>query len=324
MRAGHIKNILKVLRNNTISALWLNRSKAIQSEMSMQDLRQLSRPELIAYIQRSQGLVSAAPNALAAPPEAQSAVVHFAGVSKSFAVASGVVHALDDVTLNIRPGEFVCLVGASGCGKTTALRLAAGLEAASGGTIYLDGAPLREPSEKNGFVFQQPNLLPWRTILQNVTLPLSLRKNMSPSQVKERGMQMLERMGLADFANHAPAQLSGGMQQRAGIARALITEPELLLMDEPFGALDAITREQMNLELLRLWERSGKTVMFVTHSIAEAIFLADRVYAMTPRPGRIAAEFTVPFERPRLPSVMREAAFQDMSAEVHRAIGAEV
>lgn len=292
--------------------------------MGANEMHRLSTDELIALIQHQQTLLDLPAQPGPSPAAGRADVVHFATVNKAFATPAGTVHALKNVSLSVRQGEFVCLVGASGCGKTTALRLIAGLESPSGGTIALDGVPLREPSEKVGFVFQQPNLLPWRTILQNVTLPLTLRRTLPPAEVNERGMRMLGLVGLTEFAGHYPRQLSGGMQQRAGIVRALITDPELLLMDEPFGALDAITREQMNLELLRIWDRSGKTVMFVTHSIAEALFLGDRVYAMTPRPGRVAAEFQVPFSRPRAPNLAREGAFQDLVAKVQRAIMDEV
>ncbi len=247
-------------------------------------------------------------------------VARFIGVSKIFVTPSGMVPALENVSFSIRPGEFVCLVGASGCGKTTALRMMAALDYPSSGMVCLDGTPLRAPSDQIGFVFQQPNLLPWRSILQNVILPLTVKKTGPQKEAEARGMKMLEMVGLADFAGHYPRELSGGMQQRAGIVRALINDPELLLMDEPFGALDTITREELNLELLRIWEQSGKTVMFVTHNIAEAVFLADRVYVMTPRPGRIAAEVDVPFGRPRTMALLHDVEFQDVVAEVRRAI----
>ena len=216
------------------------------------------------------------------------AVVEARGLALVFAGSGTPVHALSDVDLIIRDGDFVSLIGPSGCGKTTLLRVIADLEQPTGGTIAVNGTSPRANREARGYgyVFQAPALYPWRTVLQNVTLPLEIMGR-SPAERTARAREQLDLVGLAAFADKYPWQLSGGMQQRVSIARALAFEPSLLLMDEPFGALDEITRERLNVELLRLWRRTGKTVVFVTHSIAEAVFLSTRIVVMSPRPGRI-------------------------------------
>ena len=215
-------------------------------------------------------------------------------------VAGDSVLALDNVDLTVRDGEFVCLVGPSGCGKTTLLRLLSGLDTADAGTSSLAGKALNGPSPEVGVVFQQSNLLPWFTVMQNVMLPLRVGGSSRDASKIAEIHKLLDIAGLKGFENKYPYELSGGMQQRAAIVRALARDPKLLLMDEPFGALDALTRERMNAELQRIWLASKKTVVLITHSIDEAIFLGDRVVVMSPRPGRIVRDLTVDVPRPRV------------------------
>ena len=231
--------------------------------------------------------------------EAGPPLISVAGVTKEYATASGAsIHALDAVSLDIPRGEFVCVVGPSGCGKSTLLRLLAGLDTATDGTLGLSGENLTGPSRKVGVVFQAANLLPWMTVRDNICLPLRVGGARGPID-EARIERLLAVTGLGDFGDKYPYELSGGMQQRAGICRALARDPEILLMDEPFGALDALTRERLNLELQRIWQESGKTILLITHSISEAIFLADRVIVMSARPGKILRDIRVPIPRPR-------------------------
>jgi NitT/TauT family transport system ATP-binding protein len=215
--------------------------------------------------------------------------VAIAGVDKIFATRSGTVHALSGVDLAIAPGEFVSLIGPSGCGKSTLLRLIADLDQPTNGSVELFGKPAARAriDQDYGIAFQQAGLLPWRTVADNIGLPLQLH-GWSASDRRERVAELLEMVGLADFADRHPDQLSGGMQQRVAIARALAEKPRLLLMDEPFGALDEMTRERMQSELLRICAETSAAVVFVTHSIPEAVYLSDRVVVMSPRPGRIS------------------------------------
>ncbi|MFG2005094.1 ABC transporter ATP-binding protein [Spirillospora sp. NPDC048911] len=208
------------------------------------------------------------------------------------------VHALKDVSLSIRDGEFVSIVGPSGCGKSTLLKIVNGLEHHTGGVLRFH-TDSEDPRQAMGMVFQQPLLLPWRTILDNVLLPRDLRGRAGRGADVERAKTLLRTLRLGDFMDRHPKELSGGMQQRVGIARALMHDPPILLMDEPFGALDAMTRDQMSLELLQIWERDRKTVLFVTHSISEAVLLSDRVVVMSSRPGRIVSVVDVGLPRPR-------------------------
>ncbi len=206
--------------------------------------------------------------------------------------------ALDGISLAAAEGEFLALVGPSGGGKSTLLRLLAGLIAPDSGQVRLRGTPLTEPRREIGFVFQRANLMPWRTVQHNIALPLEA--NHTPAaEARARADRMVHLVGLGGFGNAYPRQLSGGMQQRVALARALIHDPQVLLLDEPFGALDALTRERMNGELLRIWNLRRPTVVMVTHSISEAVFLADRILVLSARPGRIRAEFPVPLPRPR-------------------------
>jgi NitT/TauT family transport system ATP-binding protein len=208
------------------------------------------------------------------------------------------VKALGGISLRVDHGEFVTIVGQSGCGKTTLLKILAGLLVRSGGAVTLRGEPVDGPRRDIGVVFQDPVLLPWRTVLDNVMLPVDVLK-LDRAQYGKRASELIELVGLGGFGDKYPHELSGGMRQRVSLARALVHDPSLLLMDEPFGALDAMTREFMNLELLRIWQEAKKTVVFITHSIPEAVFLADRVVVMSARPGRITEIVRVDLPRPR-------------------------
>jgi NitT/TauT family transport system ATP-binding protein len=223
--------------------------------------------------------------------EADDAFVTLDGVTKVFGHGKSVMTALDNVSLEMSKGEFVCILGASGCGKSTLLSLIAGLDKPTSGTIEIaDGRP--------AVMFQEPALLPWLTVRRNVELPLRIHK-VDADQRNLTVNRLLSMVGLIDFAEHRPHQLSGGMRQRAALARALAQESDLLLMDEPFAALDAITRDQLHDDLNRIWQETGKTVIFVTHNVREAVRLGDRVVLMTPRPGRVAQIWDVEIERPR-------------------------
>jgi NitT/TauT family transport system ATP-binding protein len=227
-------------------------------------------------------------------------IVALRGVEKVFRTGSVTTTALSGIDLDIHPGEFISLIGPSGCGKSTLLRIIGDLIAPSSGTVEVNGksASRARGDRDYGMVFQAPVLFDWRSIQANVELPLEIT-GMSSAERRRRAEQMIELVELSDFRRHHPWQLSGGMQQRAAIARALALEPPLLLMDEPFGALDEMTRERMNDELLRVWERTGTTIVFVTHSIPEAVFLSSRVVVMSPRPGRITHVIDVDLPRPR-------------------------
>jgi NitT/TauT family transport system ATP-binding protein len=215
-------------------------------------------------------------------------VIDIRKLSLVFQAADNPVLALSEIDLAIRHGEFVSFIGPSGCGKTTLLRVIADLERPTGGAITVNGVTPDQARRKRayGYVFQAPALYPWRTVMRNVTLPLEIM-GLDAAERNARAVKYLDMVGLGEFGRKFPWQLSGGMQQRVSIARALSFDPDLLLMDEPFGALDEITRDHLNEQLLRLWERTGKTVIFVTHSIAEAVFLSSRIVVMSPRPGRI-------------------------------------
>jgi NitT/TauT family transport system ATP-binding protein len=220
------------------------------------------------------------------------------GVSKVFRRGASEIIALDGVDLTVGEGEFLAIVGPSGCGKSTLLRLIAGLAAPTAGRLRIGDEAVAGPQTRLGIVFQSPVLLDWRRVLDNVLIQVELR-GLDPKRYRERALALLERVGLAEFHDSYPRELSGGMRQRAAIVRALIHDPPLLLMDEPFGALDALTREQMRIDLEALWLSSHKTVLFVTHSIDEAVLLADRVVVMSPRPGRIERIVPVDLPRPR-------------------------
>lgn len=226
------------------------------------------------------------------------ALLEIRNLTASFASHLGALDALDGVDFQVQQGEFVCLIGPSGCGKSTLLRLVAGLIQPTAGEVRLGGEPLTEPSPKVGLVFQQPTLLPWRTVRGNIALPLELM-GLPAAEIRARTDRLIQLVGLVGFEEEYPAALSGGMAQRAAIARALGQNPEILLLDEPFGALDALTREYMAAELLRIWQRDQRTVLMVTHNVEEAALLADRVIVLSARPGCVVAEIPVDLPRPR-------------------------
>lgn len=217
--------------------------------------------------------------------------------------------AVEDLNFEIQAGEFVAIVGPSGCGKTTFLKAVDGLLPMAGGEILVDGVKVTKPGSDRGFVFQAPSLLPWRTVEGNVMYGLELQGRKRDTGAKQTVSDMIDMVGLTDFNKAYPSQLSGGMQQRVNLARALAVDPELLLMDEPFAALDAQTREQMQAELLRIWAASGKTALFITHQIDEAVYLADRVLVFSGRPGKIIADIKIDLPRPRPLSVKRTPQF---------------
>ncbi len=225
-------------------------------------------------------------------------ILDLRGISKQFELQGQRIEALRDATLEVRKGEFVCLIGASGCGKSTLLRIVAGFEQPSRGQALMWDAPITGPGPERGMVFQDYGLFPWLTVRNNIGFgPVS--RGRSTEEVKDIVERFITLVGLQRFANAYPHQLSGGMKQRVAIARVLANDAEIVLMDEPFGALDAMTRERLQDELLDIWQRTGLTVLFVTHSIEEAIFLADRIVVMSPGPGRIDSELVVPLPRPR-------------------------
>ena len=224
--------------------------------------------------------------------------------------------AVEKANLKVNDGEFCVIVGPSGCGKSTLLKVLAGLVAASSGQTRIGGQTVDAPRDDIGFVFQSATLLPWMTILENVLLPLKVQNRPNRAGWRTHGMELLKIVGLEDFASRYPSELSGGMQQRVGMARALAHDPSLLLMDEPFGALDALTRESMNAELQRIWMLRPKTVLFVTHSISEAVFLADRIIVMSARPGRVIADIAVDLPRPRNVATLDSQRFTEYSRQV--------
>jgi NitT/TauT family transport system ATP-binding protein len=244
------------------------------------------------------------------------------GATKIYETKTGPVHALESISLDVAEGEFVTVLGPSGCGKTTLLWAMSGLHALSRGQILLDGTSVNGPRPHEiGMMFQDANLLPWRNLQKNIELPFAIKKR--PVDGK-RIRRLLDQVGLLGFETAYPRELSGGMQQRASIVRALAQDPEVLLMDEPFGALDAFTRDEMNLLLLSLWAETSKTVVFVTHNISEAIFLADRVVVMTPRPGRLARIFEIELPRPRTVEMMFEPDFIELIREMKRTVESAV
>ena len=249
-------------------------------------------------------------------PTARQPVLEARHLRKAYRNGSGELLALRDVSLTVAPNEFVCVVGPSGCGKTTLLRLLGGLTRPTEGEVFFEGELLQGPRRRIGFVFQQANLMPWRTALDNVRLPLELQ-GLDPVDQDRQARSLLELVGLEPFGRIYPHNLSGGMAQRVALARALVHEPDLLLLDEPFGSLDALTRDRMGAELSRIWEARPVTVVMVTHSIGEAVLLADRVIVLSPQPGEVRLELKIPLPRPRLP---HKAAFGQLATKIRAAL----
>jgi NitT/TauT family transport system ATP-binding protein len=245
------------------------------------------------------------------------AQVRLAGLSVDYATRRGTLRAVENIDLSIAAGEFVAVLGPSGCGKSTLLRVLAGLLAPSAGTAEIAGTPVTGPRRDVGVVFQDPTLLPWKTAFENLCLPGRIMR-LDRSVYLMRAQELLKLVGLEAFGDYYPHQLSGGMRQRVGIARGLLHDPALLLMDEPFGALDAMTREAMNLEIQRIWAATRKSVFFITHSIPEAVFLADRVVVMSARPGRVVEILDNDLPRPRGIGVMATPEFGERTARLRR------
>ncbi|MDF1556624.1 MAG: ABC transporter ATP-binding protein [ANME-2 cluster archaeon] len=248
------------------------------------------------------------------------------GINKTYHTEDGdEILALTDIDLTMEDKEFVCFIGPSGCGKTTLLRIIAGLETPDSGTIFLNNEPIKKPGPDRGMVFQEYSLFPWRTVKKNITFSLELKK-VPKAQREDISMRYLELVGLSKFANIYPHELSGGMKQRVAIARALVNDPKVLLMDEPFGAVDAQTRNRLQQELLKIWEQERKTVLFITHSVDEAVYLADRVVVFSSRPGRIKETIKIDLPRPRDrtsvdANMYRERLLSSLGAEIENTIG---
>ncbi|MEO5700687.1 MAG: ABC transporter ATP-binding protein [Casimicrobiaceae bacterium] len=242
-------------------------------------------------------------------------LIRVESVAKTYQTAEGPVESLLPLDFGIGDGEFMSIVGPSGCGKSTLLKMVAGLLPATVGRILVHGRPVDGPPDNVGIVFQGSVLLPWRSVLENILLQVEMRR-LPRAKYVDKAHALIAMVGLEGFENKYPWQLSGGMQQRASICRALVHDPEVLLMDEPFGALDAMTRERMNLELQRIWAETRKTVLFITHSIPESIFLSDRVLVMTERPGSIAAIYDVDLPRPRTLDIMASPEFNGLARKI--------
>jgi len=244
-------------------------------------------------------------------------VIEMRGVSKTYRTADGDVPSLRPIDFTVGEGEFVVVVGPSGCGKTTLLKMLAGLLQPTTGEVLVEGKSITKPHGGVGIVFQTALLLPWRNVLSNVMMPVEV-KGLPREKYEQRALDLLKMTGLHGFERKLPWQLSGGMQQRVSICRALVHDPKIVLMDEPFGALDAMTREKMNVELQRIQRETGKTVLLITHSIPEAVFLADRVMVMSARPGDIAAVYDVSLQRPRTLDVMADPMFVEMTQKIRK------
>lgn len=255
------------------------------------------------FVQRNDGLVKTK--------------LSMSGISKTYGNGATAVAALDSISIDIEESDFVSVVGPSGCGKTTLLWIIAGLQSATQGNLFLDDQALDGPNPHIGMMFQEANLLPWKNVRQNVELPFEIRKQSIP---QERIAMLLERVGLSEFSESMPRELSGGMQQRAAIVRALAPDPDVLLMDEPFGALDAFTRDEMNMLIEEIWMETGKTVVLITHSIEEAVFLSNKVHVLSARPGRLERTVNVPFERKRTFDLIRTQPFFEMVNEIKAVI----
>ncbi|WP_442595214.1 ABC transporter ATP-binding protein [Parapusillimonas sp. JC17] len=239
------------------------------------------------------------------------------GLSVVYESPRGILRAVDELSMHVNEREFVAVLGPSGCGKSTLLKIVSGLLAPSKGTVSLDGSEITGPRSDVGIVFQQPVLLPWKTVLDNVLVPIRALRQPEKAYM-DQAMSLLKLVGLADFAKHYPHELSGGMQQRVGIARGLVHNPRLLLMDEPFAALDAMTRDQMAEELQTIWLETDKAVLFITHSIQEAVFLADRVLVLSPRPAKVIDNVKIDLPRPRNDTVISTQAYAEVCAYLRR------
>jgi NitT/TauT family transport system ATP-binding protein len=249
------------------------------------------------------------------------AAIKFDKVSRAFVTNAGQdVQALRDLSFSVGKNEFLAIVGPSGCGKSTILRLTAGLLSPSQGHVSIYGAPVTEPPDMVGIVFQKPTLLPWLDIAANVVFPMRHKFGRVTEDDRRQARDLLSLVGLGEFARSRPDELSGGMQQRAAIARALLLDPEILLMDEPFSALDALTRDEMAYELLRIWTERPKTVVFITHSIPEAVLLSDRIIVMTSRPGTVAEVVDIPIERPRSIHTLIDQRYGEITAHIRSMI----
>lgn len=256
----------------------------------------------------------------AGPPSPRKKIIEISNLTKIYPTKDGNIHAVDNINLDIYEEEFITMVGRSGCGKTTILKIITGLLPKTRGSVKIKGEEVMGPAANVGIVFQAPVLPPWRTVIQNVMLPIEILK-LDPREYEPKAVELLKLVGLEGFENKYPRELSGGMQQRVAISRALIHDPPLLLLDEPFGALDALTREEMNLELLRIWRDKKKTSLLITHSISEAIFLGDRVVVMTPRPGTVDEIITIDLPRPRLAEMRHTPKFGDYVKHISAKIG---
>jgi NitT/TauT family transport system ATP-binding protein len=241
------------------------------------------------------------------------------GLGVTFTDEKGSLQALTDINFSIEAEQFVCIVGPSGSGKSTLIRVLAGLLAPTTGEVKLDGKPVQEPRLGVGIVFQKANLMPWRSVLKNITLPLEISR-VQPQEADRQARELIDLVGLSGFEAWLPQDLSGGMLQRVAIARSLINDPDLLLLDEPFGALDALTREKMGAELLRIWRVKKKTVIMITHDISEAVYLADRVLAISPQPGNIRLDLEIGLKRPRQDDDRFSPASVELMQQLRQAI----
>lgn len=253
-------------------------------------------------------------------PQDTKPIMEVIDLSSSYANGSGDLHVLDSINFQVYSSEFVCVLGPSGSGKSTLLRVMGGLLPPSAGQVILEGRRLVGPPSGVGIVFQKANLMPWRTVLQNITLPLELQ-GVPVNEARRSASELIELVGLKGFENSLPRDLSGGMAQRVAIARALVHDPDVLLLDEPFGALDAITRERMGEELLRIWGVRHKTVVMITHDISEAVFLADRVLVFSDRPARLILDLQVELGRPRRTEMRYTPEFGKLARRLREAIG---
>lgn len=241
--------------------------------------------------------------------------VRIEDLSKTYSTGKSETHALQDISFNVGRKEFVTVIGQSGCGKSTLLKIIAGLEPRTGGNIFIDGVRVEGPQLSVGMVFQTPALLPWRRVLGNTMLPADILK-LNKAESLKKANELLDLVGLSEFKDRYPLELSGGMQQRVSICRALLYNPSILLMDEPFGSLDAITRDQLNVELLRIWRVEHKTVIFVTHNIPESVFLADKIVLMTPRPSTVQEIFEIDLPRPRTPATRATSEYGQLCLHI--------